>query len=184
MTLVVKQSGDATARVALTGVGSVSSRLSFPSGSTAEWITVFKSANETVNGSSTLQADDHLTFTVNDGTWVAFRGQLNFTSDLTPDFKYDINIVSGSATFFQCAHWAAPATIGTSSFTPIETADAVNIVQAITGSGGFGTAFFSGVTQNNSGASLQFQIRWAQNTNNASDTIVYAGSYLEYRAVA
>lgn len=182
MPIVVASTPEVTGRIYRIGSGGITDRITLSGdSSTVNWSTIFKTADETVNGSNTLQNDDELILSITAGQRLAFEGKLVYFSGTTPDFKYQI---TGSATpTFYYAHHHAIVPGGTSFASVVisEAPDATGLQQLTNISGGVGFAFFGGVVYSSSAVSLTIQ--WAQNTANASDTIVYAGSYIRYKLV-
>lgn len=181
MPLEIFRQGDATERLSLVRSAGATGRLALPV-DTLNWTWKTKSENETVNDWNVLQDDDELIVTVPNATRFAIVGALHFTSNNIPDFKYQIT-GSVAPTFFHCSYWAIAA--GETAFTNIVTNNAADAtgLQQIIGPGGIGSCWFDGTVYNNTGASLTLTIQWAQNTANASDTIVYAGSRFGYLGI-
>lgn len=135
-----------------------------------------KTANETVNNLATLQDDDHLTTTIVNGAVYHFDLRLHYTSGTTPDLKIGWSFPTSTT-----MAWA-----GVDS----DTAGAVRIagnlsqlsVPAICGSGTDLTAHYTGIVV--AGSSGTFKLQWAQNTLTATNSTIYAGSYLLIRRVA
>lgn len=131
----------------------------------------YKSSDETVNNTATLQSDDFLLLDVAASTRYEFELYITYTSNTTPDLKLGWTLPTGASNsyvyqFFDGATWVA------SSGATVPTAGV-----AI---GGFGAALparFQGVITISTTAGTM-QIVWAQNTANASNTTIHAGSYL------
>ena len=132
--------------------------------------TVIKQVDETVNNSATLQDDDEFLFAV--GTAFArytVRGRIVFNSGATPDIKSGW---SGPAGFSMS--WS---TIGfTGGVWQSNTATEAGTL-AIDGPGADDEFFIEGVVIVG-GTTGTLRYRWAQNTANASNTIVRANSSL------
>jgi len=127
-------------------------------------ITVRKSADETVNNSSTLQDDNHLVLAVDANTDYKFEVVLHATSDNTPGLKVGWT-VPASATMW----WAMGTT--TTKLSESEThsqlgGGAIDVVLV-----------FKGVIAV-AGTAGNLQLQWAQDTQDVSDTIVYENSTL------
>lgn len=147
--------------------------------SVSGWTTLFKTADETVMASTTLQNDDVITWTIATGVRQTFRIYLQYLTTATQDFKFAITS-SGTPTFFQFGFHAvndAGTSVVDSSITPGD-------ANAIATAGDYGFIQIHGIIYNNTGATLTHTLQWAQNTSGVDPTTVYAGSYLEYRTVA
>lgn len=132
----------------------------------------YKAANESVNNSTTLQDDDHLQFPIGaNEIWVVELG-MHYNSGTTPDLKIE---VSGPATMF--------GRIGVLGLNGSLAAIAASVTESIAvpiGGQGGGTDGFvlgKGVFENG-GTPGTLRLRWAQNTADASNTIMYLHSWL------
>lgn len=140
---------------------------------------VVKSADETVNNSTTMQSDDELTFTVAANSVYTVKAIIRYDSGATPDFKFQW-IAPTAATIDGVAH------VADSSYTAAGAVIAEST--AITTTAGLGAGMpgpilcdFTVMTGANAGS---VTLQWAQNTLDASDTKVLADSWLEHRMVA
>lgn len=131
----------------------------------------YKTADETVNNSATLQSDNELLLPMSlTSTKYRLRSRCLFLSNTTPDLKIGWSGPSGftmnwSIIGFQSGTFAAYAY--DASGTP-------NIDGA-----GVNDEFFIDGTVTTSSTAGTLTLTWAQNTANASDTIMRAGSYIE-----
>lgn len=134
----------------------------------ANQIIAYKTADETVNNSDTLQDDDELTFEVEANATYSFQFVLFFNSGTTPDYKFGWTYPTGT-------------TLKWGDFfggTGIETT-----VSNINGTGSnavmltVGTIFV-GSTEGS------MTIQWAQRVANASDTKTLAGTSIIATRVA
>lgn len=140
---------------------------------------IVKDTDETVNSTTTLQNDDAITFSVAANEDWQFEGTLFVNSAITPDFKLDFAGPSGATGYWGVTSWA-DGTV---------TANAHNQVGALSGSGqGLTSAdwpiairFWGGIANGANAGSLTLQ--WAQNTSDAGNTTVLAGSYIKYQQV-
>lgn len=126
---------------------------------------VRKTADETVNNSTTLQNDDQLALAVeaNVTYWLSMR--LLMSSGATPDFKMLFTFPSGLT---MKLHNVEP--------TPtISVPYDQTTVAAVSGTGADATIQVEGLVVVSSTAGT-LQLQWAQNTLNASNTIVRADS--------
>lgn len=126
---------------------------------------IYKSADETVNGSDVLQDDNELVLALGVNEVWAYKGIFHFNSGGTPDIKFYFNKPSGT-TFKMYEFLNLFGYIDESS-------------SSTQGYGGSSTSFFyvEGIIQSSSTAG-NFTVQWAQNTSNASDTKLLAGSYI------
>lgn len=134
---------------------------------------VRKTADETVNNSSTLQNDDHLLLALASSEVWKFEFWLMYTSGSTPDFKAAITV-------------PASATLVWETLGATDTSSVVYGAATITASGtsrdfasSTGTRFLkiTGIVANSTNAG-NLQLQWAQNTATVSDTIVLTNSTL------
>lgn len=131
---------------------------------------IYKSSDETVNGSDTLQDDNELTFAIGANEKWAFTIYLRTSSGATPDFKYSLSVPSGATFTF----WSTYNVTQVSNLGGGYTDKAV-----VDGSGSFpiGSDIANGSVINSS-TTGSVTLQWAQNTSNASDTKLLAGSYI------
>lgn len=136
---------------------------------------VLKTSDESVTSSTTLQDDDHLTFTMVASKIYAVSGALLVDSGTTPDFKWDLNLAgsstadliskamlpNGASQVYKYSENDVEATMGAGAGTPMMSAEFTAIIKA-DGSGGALT------------------LRWAQNTSNGTASKLLAGSWLSY----
>lgn len=129
---------------------------------------IYKSADETVNNSTTLQNDDHLILPVGANEVWAFTLCLLFRSGTTPDLKYAFTAPSGATVQFLSTIYFD--SIGDGASTTVATipgnGTTVTVVDTATGV----------ITASNTAGNMTLQ--WAQNVQNSSDTKVLAGSYI------
>lgn len=128
-------------------------------------ISVRKSADETVNNSTTLQADDELLLPVeaNATYWLYLR--LIMSSGTTPDFKMLFTFPTG---LLMTLHNVEPTPTISVPYDQTTTA-------AVSGTGADATIQVEGLVRVASTAGT-LALTWAQNTLNASNTIVRANS--------
>lgn len=136
-----------------------------------------KATDETVNNSATLQNDDHLLVSVVAGDIYELTARLVISSGTTPDFKFGWTFPSGLTMSYDIfeGETSTAADIFRGPFVQTD-------VPVIPGIGSNQPVRVSGlVVVGSTAGSLRLQ--WAQNTANASDTIVRANSYLILRKV-
>ncbi len=133
---------------------------------------VLKGSDEIVNNSTTLQNDNELVLAVVANATYLLSCQMIQNSGATPAFKLDLTMPAGATWkpgWFTCGASAAAEQTGVMS-TPA--------INGVTGAGADAFVKFEAVVVISS-TSGNIQVRWAQNTANASDTTVRAGSWLE-----
>lgn len=138
---------------------------------------VTKGSNESVTSSTTVQNDDELLFTATDGTGYAVDFCLVYANaaGTNPDIKFDLGEDSTTRGSFIVDYLSTA-----------DTATSTAVVANQTATIAAGTTTTKRVAQGwgwHTGAGGTFRIRWAQNSSNGTATIVYAGSYLRYKAV-
>lgn len=137
-------------------------------------MTVLKSADETVNNSTTVQDDDDFSFSVAASSTYVVEMGLRINSGTTPDFEFLFTAPTG-------ASWQG-LTLGSTTTAVNQFTDATGET-AIDGQGAdrlhiIYAVFTIGVTA----GTVQFQ--WAQGTGDMSDTKVLENSWMKYRKVA
>lgn len=129
-----------------------------------------KNSDEIVNASAALQNDNDLSWSVSANAQYTLDMLLLYNSGTTPDIKF---AWTGPASFTMTWVVTGFDTAGNFIFGNI---DSEATTQALGGTGANIAAQVKGiVTIAGTGGTLQLQ--WAQNTSNASDTTVKAGSY-------
>jgi hypothetical protein len=133
-------------------------------------VSAHKSGDETDNASATFQDDDHLsTAVVANGIYI-IQMHFVYNANTTANFKWQFTTPAGSSFSGLTQIWNAGGL-----------AWIAGLVDGVTGMNGTaaldvpvlvnGTLYVGGTA-----GTLQF--RWAQNTSNASNTVVRKGSYL------
>jgi len=160
----------------------VDRRITVPAPLTAGvWTELLKTTDEIVNNSTTLQADNDLTFSMSASTVYRFEMMAFFTTLSASDLKFGFTgPASPTIVGLECSRGIGPA--GTVTTTAISAYDTTGIL--ISNTSGTQIAYVSlrGFIQNgvNSGA---FQFTWAQNVAVAENTICERGSWLHYSIV-
>jgi hypothetical protein len=138
-------------------------------------IVVVKTANETVNNSATLQDDNHLSFHLPaNGQWI-FDASIKWSSGATPDLKLDWTLPSGTTGRYGVVGDQAQGT-------PDAQLDMAGTNVFPGGSGNFSTYLAGEITMGSAAGLVTLQ--WAQNTANASDTILQKGSWVRVMRAA
>lgn len=136
-----------------------------------------KSADETVNNSAALQNDNHLFLSVAASTNYEMMLRLIVNSGTTPDIKVDFTYPTGAtATFQQQMLEPGSSTAGLQG--PYVQTD----VLAMGTTGSNQIIFITGLWFISTTAGT-LQVRWAQNTATASNSIVRANSYMILRKI-
>lgn len=135
-----------------------------------------KTADETINNSAALQNDDHLFVSLEADAVYAHFTNLTYQSNSTPGFQMDYTLPAGAT--------MAGNTYGVGgSGASFQHGSMTTSIVGVTGTGGNTGLRIWGLIIMSSTAGTG-RIRWAQNTANASDTIVRSGSYWELHRVA
>lgn len=138
--------------------------------------TVRKTVDESIVNDATLSDDSVLKFTMAANTKYTIRLKVFFTTAATPDFKY--RVTGPASPTLVRRHITRAAGAAVPSMVAVVTAyDAADV--ALAGAGAEGL-IDEEIIVHNGGTAGDFVFQWAQNTSNASATIVRAGSYIEY----
>ena len=146
---------------------------------------VWKTADETVNNTAALQNDDDLKLTVVENTVYKLDGMLVHSAAAAADLQ-----VAFTGPAAAVLDWVprglstlAVSTVGNVTLAASSLGDAGALVTGTAGAGTKMTTLITGLLRvgANSGT---LQLRWAQGTADASDCVVYAGSYLSLRQVS
>lgn len=136
-------------------------------------IIVRKTADETVNNSTTLQNDDELLLAVGaNEIWVIRLAIITISVSDTPDVKIAVTVPTGAS--FNGMLFYHNAAFG-DAHDEVTAATAARVVGATTGA--YFEAILEGVIVVGATAG-NFQLQWAQNVATAEDTTVKANSYL------
>lgn len=147
--------------------------------------TVWKTSNETVTNSAVLQSDDDLKLAVVENTVYKVDGMLVHSAAAGADLQVAFTGPAG-ATF----DWVprglstlAVSTVGEVTLAASSLGDAGALVTGTAGAGTKMTTLITGLLRVGATAGT-LQLRWAQGNADASDCIVYSGSYLSLRQVS
>ena len=144
------------------------------------WHTVVKSVAETKNSDTTLADDAELLFPCEAEGIYVFEHRVFFDTSATPDFKFKVTGPSTPDEVVLRGHYVAVGDTADTDF--VDTAFGTE--HNVTGTGGTTGGYVEIVGLVNVGAAggvIDFQ--WAQNTSDAADTTVLAGSHLRYLKV-
>jgi hypothetical protein len=133
-------------------------------------------ADRVVNNSATLVDVPQLKINVDAYERVLFRFNVFYNTNATADFKYQVAIPGSPTVYRQVTEGMAPD--DTAVDLALATSSAAVSLLGAANANGF--VRITGVLVNGANAG-QITLQFAQNTANASDTIVYAGSFMEYR---
>lgn len=130
-----------------------------------------KTADETVNNSTTLQNDDHLLVSVAANAVYDFKLAIHYNSGTTPDLKVGWSVPSGTTMV-----WGG-VIIDTAGAMTVAASLTQSSVQAIGGTGAAAFILFTGTVVTSTTAGT-LQMQWAQNTLTVADSKILAGSEL------
>ncbi len=128
-----------------------------------------KTADETVNSSTTLQDDDQLYFSIGANETWTFRYVVQGNSAAAPDFKFAVTAPSGAICKVSTSDpegATSVANLGCGVSSGLVPGNATEDLYEITG------------TVTNGATAGLVRLQWAQNVANASNSIVRAGSYV------
>jgi hypothetical protein len=135
---------------------------------------VFKTSDETIFSDVVLSDDAELTFPVDANTNYIFRLGFFWNTPVAADFKFSVTCPAAATLFRLAGDRGIENGLGTQYFF-----DASGDVESPLGTAADGRCIGEGILQNGVNAgNVIFQ--WCQNTSNAGNTTVYAGSYIEY----
>ena len=147
---------------------------------TAAWVFVPKTADETVNNSTALQDDGHLTFSGSNGDVYAAKFVIDLlAANATGDFKFDFNSLAGNTSAFRLV-WRAIGGDGVVTG-DVDESGAGSDISVTSANNKMRIEIDLNFTLS-AGASCT--LRWAQNTADPTDSTVTKGSYLEYIKIA
>lgn len=137
-----------------------------------EALKLVKSEDETINTDSTLSVDEFINLLpMNTNELYRITGQLFVTSAATPDFKAAFNC--SNAPQFMCINFNdAAGTSGT------QVADATAVAFTIADTNPV-CITIDGLVKSNASTGGTIDLEWAQNTSNAANTTVHAGSWVK-----
>jgi hypothetical protein len=133
-------------------------------------------ANQVVNNSSTLVDVPQLSLNVAANERVLFRLNLFYNTATGADFKYQVAVPTSPTLYRQLTEGMAPD--DTAVDLAIATTSAAISILGAANTNGF--LRVTGVLVNGATAGT-IQFKFAQDAATASDTTIYAGSFLEYR---
>lgn len=140
-------------------------------GRVGDSVLIVKESDETVNSSTIMQSDDELQFNVGRNHKWEIEVALMVNSGATPDFKCELFGTS------MTAHYTVTGPSGTAGSVQ-SLASSTSVVTDGTDQ----SVVIRGILYTNDQIGT-FQVRWAQDTSDAGDTTVKAGSYLHARRI-
>jgi hypothetical protein len=141
-----------------------------------------KTTDNTVNNTATLASDSQLTLPVEASTTYALEMYLDYSSATTPDAKVSLS-VPASATWSVAPNGLLTSVAATSG--SIETASVTTSGSITYGGNGAGTHVSANPVGwvKTAGTAGNVVVQWAQNTANASNTVLYTGSWIKLTRV-
>lgn len=140
------------------------------------WATITKLEDETKSTDASLADDADLTIAVQADDILIATMCIFYNTVAAADFKFKLNS-TGSADAFDCfGYLSAPDSTGITGFD----LDSLATTTSILAAGGTQGSIFANIRLQNGAAGVTFSFQWAQDTSDAGDTTVLAGSFLEY----
>lgn len=148
-------------------------------------IMVYKSADESVTSSTTVQADDELLFAVGaNETWFATLYLNTLTTSNTPDLKFDFTSPASSTLIYSEIAMNEGMTSSVAGNTNWYTLSSGTVVAAGLNAGGASTPLLVWVSCKTAGTAGTVTFRWAQNTSDGTAMKIAAGSVLIAHKIA
>jgi hypothetical protein len=138
------------------------------------WTLIRKTADEIRTATTTLTSDTHLVVTLLANKTYAIRGACWFDTTAAADFKYRFTF-SGTLLYIQHVQFAAGSSLVTDSVDVT-----AGVTQTLIGAGTTGGHFEFDAIAVVDGSNRTFTLQWAQNTSDAGNTTLRAGTYMEY----
>lgn len=140
----------------------------------------YKTANESVTSSTTLQDDDHLTgWSLTAGEYYAVQAHISATSAATPDYKLNLSFSNAPAAYALSASMVD----GSGNVNADATASTATDIVLLT-SGNTDHIVLSGFFKANATTGGTVGLQWAQNTSDASPTQFNLGSWMRVSKVS
>lgn len=147
-------------------------------GAAGAWTMVKKTSDTTRTASTTITADPALSFSMAANTKYYVRVRVFFDTTAAGDFKFrHVGPASPTLVRLRRTH-IIPSATAFAGIAVDQAFSAADVAMAGTGTNG-GYVEIEGVVHNGANAGT-FSFSWAQNTSDAGNTIVRAGSYIEY----
>lgn len=142
-------------------------------------VTALKADDTSRTTDATPTEDPDLQLAVAANATYALDGYLNFEGGTQGASDLQIALHSVGSLRYECIHNDSSGAIGVG----ISYAGGATVVLGTNGAGSLRAASIRGTVINASGAGTLF-LSWAQNTSNATATILHAGSWLSLRRIA
>lgn len=142
-------------------------------------VTVYKSADQTVNNSATLVDAADLSFTADANATYRIRLWASYSSNTTPDIKFNWTIPSGASMQRYTLGPPVGTTDTTTTTVTMRRRSSTDAPQGGDGNTNFTTYNEEVILRTTNSGDVK--LRFAQNTANASDTILRADTFIEYR---
>lgn len=139
---------------------------------------ITKPADTTRNSTAVVAADPDLQLSLSANTRYVVKLFVWYVTGTTADFKYT---TSNSATVTSGRSNCTSSTFGTAGSTVVNSNSSVISTQSVAGTAGTGMLECTVVIQTTTTGTYAFN--WSQDTSNAEDTTVKAGSYISYTSL-
>lgn len=143
--------------------------------------TIYKTADESVTSSTTLQDDNHLVLPLLASATYVVEGGLYYDGVFNAGNLKLTWSLPASATIYWSAN--GPATGGAAAFAS-QAVTSGNITVGTYGTGGSKTTASISALVTTAGTAGNMQLRWAQDASNATATTIYAKSWLRAIRIA
>jgi len=147
-------------------------------GASSAWTTLEKTADQTKTATTTLGADTILQFPMTANTKYTIRMEVWFDTTAAGDFKWRHAGPTSPTLVRLRRQWIIPGGTAFAGIAVDTAFSAADLTLTGTGTNG-GFIMLSGVVHTGANAGT-FSFQWAQNSSDAGNTIVRAGSYIDY----
>jgi hypothetical protein len=162
------------------GAGTINAAAPYYQNGVAHWTPVRKLTDQTKTGTTTLAADSALSFAMAAATKYVVRGRIFFDTTAAGDFKWR-HVGPASPTLVRVKRSSIDPAATAYGNIAVDTAYSAADITELSASTNGGFIEFEAIIHNGANAG-NFEIHWAQNTSDGGNTVVRAGSYLEYVA--
>jgi hypothetical protein len=144
------------------------------------WTNKSKRADQTRTATTTFASDDTMTFSAVASATYRVKIGIHYTTPAAADIKFQITGPASPTYINLCKKSVAG---GATAFGTIAIDTAFSTSTSVTGTGTDGYFEYEGVIQNGVNAGT-IAVQWAQDTSDAGNTIVRAGSFIDYMRIA
>lgn len=148
---------------------------------------IFKSADETVNNSTDWQDDNEIqSIELEANTSYTIDLLLTYTSSATADFKYRLQFYDDAFTGVKVTGQVIYSNISSLAVTTASYIYGSNIYFTMPATGGNGANLMSTqlrILVSTPSVPITLKLEWAQNTLEASNTVLKSGSFIEWREI-